>query len=55
VSQRVNPSLVGGFVVGAIALLVVAVTVFGSGRCFRPTVPVMLTSRQRDRSRRRRR
>ena len=41
-SQRVNPSLVGGFVVGAITLLVVAVTVFGSGRCFRPTAPVML-------------
>ncbi len=34
-SQRANPRLVGAFVVGALALAVVAVLVFGSGRVFR--------------------
>ena len=32
--KRVNPALVGGFVVGAIALVVVAVTIWGTGRFF---------------------
>jgi len=36
VSRRADPRLVGGFVVGAVALLVVAVLVFGSGKLFRP-------------------
>jgi paraquat-inducible protein B len=36
-SKRANPAAVGGFVVGAVALAVLAVAVFGSGRFFRTT------------------
>jgi len=34
-SKRANPALIGGFVVGAIALALVATAVIGSGRLFR--------------------
>ena len=33
-SNRANPAIIGGFVLGAIALLVVAVLVFGGGELF---------------------
>jgi paraquat-inducible protein B len=35
--KRVSPALIGGFVIGAAALAVVAVTIWGSGRFFRHT------------------
>jgi len=38
-SRRANPALVGAFVLGALALGVVGLTVFGSGRLFRTTYP----------------
>ena len=41
-SRRANPTLVGGFVVGAAVLAVIAVAVFGSGRLFRETHPFVL-------------
>jgi hypothetical protein len=34
-SKKASPALIGGFVIGAVALLVIAVLVFGSGRLFR--------------------
>jgi paraquat-inducible protein B len=34
VSKKANPTIIGGFVLGAIALVVVAVAVFGSGKFF---------------------
>jgi phospholipid/cholesterol/gamma-HCH transport system substrate-binding protein len=37
VSKKFSPTLVGTFVVGAIVLLLVAVTIFGSGRLFQKT------------------
>ena len=36
-SKKASPTLVGTFVVGAIVLLLVAVTIFGSGRLFQKT------------------
>jgi paraquat-inducible protein B len=42
VSRRASPTLVGGFVLGAAALFVLALAVFGSGRCFRQAIPVAL-------------
>jgi len=36
-SKRANPAIIGAFVVGAVALAVVAVSVLGSGRLFRRT------------------
>ena len=36
-NRRVSPALIGAFVVGAVALSVVAVIMFGSGRYFRKT------------------
>jgi paraquat-inducible protein B len=36
-SQKISPTLIGGFVVGAIAVLLIAVIAFGSGRLFRQT------------------
>ena len=36
-SKKANPALVGGFVLGALALAVVAVMIFGSGRLFHQT------------------
>jgi paraquat-inducible protein B len=38
-SRRANPALVGAFVLGALVLGAVAVTVFGSGRLFRDSYP----------------
>lgn len=38
-SRRANPALVGAFVVGALALAVAGITLFGSGRLFRETTP----------------
>src|SRR5205823_5013035 len=36
-NKKISPTLIGGFVVGAIALLVIAVIAFGSGMLFRKT------------------
>ena len=36
-NKRISPTLIGAFVVGAVALVVIAVIVFGSGRLFRQT------------------
>ena len=40
--KRANPAVVGGFVVGAVVILVTAVALFGSGRLFRTTYPYIL-------------
>jgi paraquat-inducible protein B len=40
--KRVNPALVGAFVVGAVVLAVVGVALFGSGRLFRTTYEYVL-------------
>jgi len=40
--QRVSPTLIGAFVLGAMVLAVVAVVVIGSGRLFRRTSPFVL-------------
>ena len=37
-SKRANPTMVGGFIVGGIALTVVAIILLGSGKLFRDTV-----------------
>lgn len=42
-SKKANPTLVGVFVLGAIALLVAGVVVFGSGALFKETVPFVLS------------
>lgn len=36
-SKKISPTLIGGFVVGALAVLIIAVIVLGSGRLFRQT------------------
>ncbi|HEX9263050.1 MAG TPA: MlaD family protein, partial [Candidatus Binatia bacterium] len=36
-NKKISPTLIGGFVLGAVILLVIAVIVFGSGRLFRQT------------------
>jgi paraquat-inducible protein B len=36
-SKKISPTLIGGFVLGALALLVIAVIAFGSGRLLRKT------------------
>jgi phospholipid/cholesterol/gamma-HCH transport system substrate-binding protein len=36
-NKKISPTLIGAFVIGAIALLVIAVIAFGSGRLFRKT------------------
>jgi len=36
-SQKISPTLIGAFVVGALAVLIIAVIAFGSGRLFRQT------------------
>jgi len=40
--KKANPAVVGGFVVGAVVLAVVAVALFGSGRLLRTTYPYVL-------------
>ena len=40
-SKPANKKLIGGFVLGATALLVVAVVIFGSGKIFTKTIPVV--------------
>jgi len=37
VSKRASPALIGAFVLGAVAITVVAVVALGSGRLFRST------------------
>ena len=37
-SKRVNRTLIGGFVVGALAVVVVAILIFGSGKLFKKKV-----------------
>src|SRR5215471_9478998 len=37
-AKRSNPKLIGGFVVGAIALLIMGAVAFGGGQYFRPKV-----------------
>jgi len=41
-STKVSPTLIGAFVVGALALLIVAVIAFGSGQLFRKTQEFIL-------------
>lgn len=41
-NKKISPTLIGGFVVGAVALLVIAVIAFGSGRLFRQTKEFVL-------------
>ena len=41
-SKNANPTLVGAFVVGAIVLVIVAVTILGSGRLFQKTYEFVL-------------
>ena len=41
-NKRVSPTLIGAFVVGALALVVIAVLMFGSGRFFRTTKDFVL-------------
>ena len=40
--RKANPVLIGAFVVGAIALGVVGIVVFGSGRLFADTTPFVM-------------
>lgn len=40
--KRVNPAVVGAFVVGAVVILVTSVALFGSGRLFRTTYPYVI-------------
>lgn len=41
-SRRANPALIGGFVLGAVALALVSIVIFGSGRFFRSTSEFVL-------------
>ena len=41
-AKKTSPTLIGTFVVGAVALAVVAVVVFGSGKLFEKTAPFVL-------------
>ena len=41
-SKKANPTLVGAFVIGAVVLVVGAVTILGSGRLFRKTYEFVL-------------
>jgi paraquat-inducible protein B len=40
-SKQANPMAIGGFVLGALALVVIAILVFGSGRLFKPKTEVV--------------
>jgi paraquat-inducible protein B len=39
--QRANPKLIGGFVLGAIALVIIGLLAFGSGQYFAPRAAVL--------------
>jgi paraquat-inducible protein B len=41
-NQKISPTLIGAFVMGAVALLVVAIVAFGSGQLFRKTQEFVL-------------
>ena len=41
-SQKISPTLIGAFVIGAVALLVIGVVAFGSGQLFRKTQQFVL-------------
>ena len=36
-NKKISPAMIGAFVLGAVALIVIAILVFGSGRLFRQT------------------
>lgn len=40
-SKQANPTVIGGFVLGALTLVVIAILVFGSGALFRERVPMV--------------
>ena len=40
--RKVNPTLVGAFVLGAIGLVMAIVILFSGGRLFQPTLPVSM-------------
>jgi paraquat-inducible protein B len=40
--RKVNPTLVGAFVLGAIGLVMAIVILFGGGKLFQKTVPVVM-------------
>ena len=41
-NKKISPTLMGAFVVGALALLVIAIIALGSGRLFRKTYEFVL-------------
>lgn len=40
-SKQANPTVIGGFVLGALALVIIGILVFGSGALFRERVPMV--------------
>jgi paraquat-inducible protein B len=40
--KRANPALIGGFILGAIALLMAAILVFGAGKFFTDTIQTVM-------------
>jgi paraquat-inducible protein B len=36
-NKKISPAVIGAFVIGAVALIIIAILVFGSGRLFRQT------------------
>ena len=41
-NKKISPAVIGAFVLGAVALIVIAILVFGSGRLFRQTKDFVL-------------
>ena len=41
-NKKMSPAVIGAFVLGAVALIVIAILVFGSGRLFRQTKDFVL-------------
>ena len=41
-NKKMSPTVIGAFVLGAVALIVIAILVFGSGRLFRQTKDFVL-------------
>jgi len=37
VNKKISPAVIGAFVLGALALIVIAIVIFGSGQLFRQT------------------